>query len=165
MTLPHNPAQPFTFPRRRSLMLAAGLAAVTRSGWSQATALPVAVSLPEHLAVALKQGNPLVVMVSLPGCPFCKVARESYLAPMWREQNLPIVQVDMQSTQALRDFKGLATTHDLQIRSWAIPVAPTVLFFGREGAEVAKRLVGGYLPDFYGAYLEQRLETARKALG
>lgn len=165
MTLPLKPARAVALPRRRSLLLAAGLAAVARTGWSQATTLPVAVSLPEHLAAALKQGNPLVVMVSLPGCPFCKVARESYLAPMWREQNLLIVQVDMQSTLALRDFKGLSTTHEQQIRQWAIRVAPTVLFFGREGAEVAKRLVGGYLPDFYGAYLEQRLETARKALG
>ena len=32
------------------------------------------------------------------------------------------------------------------------------------GVEVAERLVGGMLPDFYGAYLDQRLETARKAV-
>jgi hypothetical protein len=45
-----------------------------------------------------------------------------------------------------------------------VDVAPTVLFFGRTGREVAPRLVGASR-DFYGAYLEQRLETARRNLG
>jgi hypothetical protein len=36
-----------------------------------------------------------------------------------------------------------------------------VLFFGAKGKEVAERLEGGYIPDFYGAYLEQRLQVAR----
>ena len=43
-------------------------------------------------------------------------------------------------------------------------MAPTVLFFGRGGTEIAKRMVGGMLADFYGAYLDQRIATARKAL-
>jgi hypothetical protein len=29
---------------------------------------------------------------------------------------------------------------------------------------VAERLVGGYIPDFYGAYLDDRLRTARAAV-
>ena len=114
--------------------------------------------------MALRKSQPLVVMASLPGCPFCRVARESYLAPLVREQNLPIVQVDMLSKQALRDFNGGETTHEQQLHRWGIRIAPTVMFFGRNGAEVAERLEGGSLPDFYGAYLEQRLLAARKAL-
>lgn len=39
-----------------------------------------------------------------------------------------------------------------------------MLFFGRGGVEVAERLTGGYIPDFYGAYLDERLAQARKAL-
>jgi hypothetical protein len=124
----------------------------------------VAGNLAEQLAAALARSSPLVVMVSLPGCPFCKVVRESHLAPMHAEQGLPVVQVDMQSRQSLRDFKGGSTTHERQIEAWGVRIAPTVLFVGRGGSEVAQRLVGGMLPDFYGAYLEQRLETARKAI-
>ena len=147
-------------PRRR-LLLAAGLAVAAGPVGAAKAELPVATSLPEHLAAALKQGDPLVVMVSLHGCPFCQVARQSYLAPLLREQGLAIVQVDMNSALALRDFKGAMTTHDLQVRAWGIRIAPTVLFFGRDGVEAAKRLVGASIPDFYGAYLEQRLATAR----
>ena len=150
-------------PNRRRL-LAAGLAVLGGSARALGMELPLASSLPEHLAGALGQRSPLLVMVSLPGCPFCKVARESYLAPMVRDDGLQIVQVDMLSKQPLRDFKGKGTTHEQQIQVWGVRLAPTVLFFGRDGAEVAERLVGGYLPDFYGAYLEQRLLVARKAV-
>ena len=107
---------------------------------------------------------PLVVMVSLQGCPFCKVARENYLAPMHRQDGLPVVQVDMRSPLRLQDFSGADSTHDTLVRAWHVRLAPTVLFFGRGGTEIAKRLVGAGNPDFYGAYLEERLTTARKAI-
>ena len=127
--------------------------------------LPPAVSLPEELAVALAAGSPLVVMVSLEGCPFCKIVRESFLVPMRREQRLPVVQVDMRSQRSVKNFNAMAITHEALIAAWRIEIAPTVLFLGRQGVEVAQRLVGGYIPDFYGAYLEQRLESGRRAVG
>ena len=127
--------------------------------------LPPAVSLPEELAVALAAGSPLVVMVSLEGCPFCKIVRESFLVPMRREQRLPVVQVDMRSQRSVKNFNAMAITHEALIAAWRIELAPTVLFLGPQGVEVAQRLVGGYIPDFYGAYLEQRLESGRRAVG
>ncbi|MDO9198874.1 MAG: hypothetical protein Q7U79_20510 [Rhodoferax sp.] len=126
--------------------------------------LPTAESLPDELAQALKKGSPLLVMVSLDGCPFCKVARQNYLGPMREQEGLPVVQVDMRSNRMIRDFKGTLLTQDALIRSWGIKVAPTVLFFGRAGVEIAERLVGGYIPDFYGAYLDERLRLARAVL-
>ena len=153
------------FRLRRRYLGALALASLLPAARADEPKLPVAVALPEHLRLALQQGSPLVVMVSLPGCPFCKAVRESHLAPMQREQGLPVVQIDMMSRAVLRDFQGASVTHEQQIDAWGIRVAPTVLFFGRRGQEVAERLVGSYLPDFYGGYLEQRLETARKALG
>ena len=90
--------------------------------------------------------------------------RQSYLLPLLAEDNLPIVQVDMRSDRPVLDFQGQATTHDALIRAWKIRIAPTVLFLGADGRELAPRLAGASLPDFYGAYLEQRLSTARQAL-
>ena len=92
------------------------------------------------------------------------MARNNYLAPLHAEGRLDIVQIDMRTAYLLKDFQGQSLTHDQMTRRWAIKVAPTVLFFGRGGVEVAERLVGGMLPDFYGAYLDQRLESARKAV-
>jgi thioredoxin-related protein len=126
--------------------------------------LPTALSLSDVLGQALKKGSPLLVLVSLEGCPFCKVARENYLGPMREQEGLSVVQVDMRSSRVIKDFKGLALTQDELIRGWGVKVAPTVLFFGRGGVEVAERLVGGYIPDFYGAYLDERIRLARAAL-
>ena len=102
-------------------------------------------------------------MVSLHGCPWCEESRNNYLAPMHAEQGLPVVQVDMRSQQTTRNLQGQASTHDALVRAWQVKVAPTLLFLGREGREVADRLIGGS-PDFYHAYLERRLEQARQTL-
>jgi len=126
--------------------------------------LPSAKLLRNELALALKSGNPLVVMVSLDGCPFCKAVREQYLAPMREQEGLPVVQVDMHSTAALQDFNGLALTHDHMVRAWGIKIAPSLLFFGADGVEVAPRLVGVGSMDYYGSHLDQRLSQARAAI-
>lgn len=153
----------FFLNRRQCLVggIAAGLAGI---GHAADVALPMPTSLPDALAAALKKGSPLVVMVSLVGCPFCKIARENYLAPLQNQSGLTIVQIDMRNREMVQDFTGASQTQDQLIRSWGVKVAPTVLFFGRGGVEVAERLVGGYIPDFYGAYLDDRLRLARAAV-
>lgn len=152
---------------RRSLLLAcAGVAAIVTSPFARAAdaVLPAPASLADALAKALQIGQPLVVMVSLANCPYCRMARNNYLEPLRREEGLPVVQIDMRSAVPVLDFQRVATTHDHLVRAWEVKVAPSVLFFGQRGREVAERLQGAYIEDFYGAYLEQRLQQARTAL-
>ena len=165
LTSLHRASAPPPPISRRHLLV--GGAALCASAWGRATpssGLPMAVSLANELAAALKQGQPLVVMVSLDRCPFCIVARDHYLVPLRVQQALPVVQVDMRSALVVKDFKGDVLTHDQWVRRWGVKVAPTVLFFGPGGVEVAERLTGAYIPDFYGAYLDDRLSLARAAL-
>ena len=152
------------FLSRRQLLMASGLACLSGKSMAAPATLPTPASLADELAQALKMGGPLLVMVSLDGCPFCKIARENYLGPMRTQQGLSVVQIDMRNRLPIKDLKGVTTTQDDLIRSWGVKVAPTVLFFGRGGVEVAERLVGGYIPDFYGAYLDERLRVARASL-
>jgi hypothetical protein len=102
-------------------------------------------------------------MVSLHGCPFCKVVRENYLHPLIAS-GLQVVQVDMRDNHPLIDFDGTPLTQDAWVRKQGIKLAPTVLFFGAQGREVATRLKGAYLPDFYGAYLDEQLAVARRVV-
>ena len=122
--------------------------------------LPTAISLQNELGAALLRAQPLVIMVSLEGCPFCRVVREHHLLPL-RQEGQPIVQVDMRSDARVLDFSGHGSTHDELVRTWKVAFAPTLLFFGPAAREVAPRLQGSSIPDFYGAYLEERLQTAR----
>lgn len=153
--------------RRRLLLAGAALAGLPLSGIAQSAGrvtLAPAVSLPDELAQALRARQPLVVLVSLDGCPFCRMARDSYLGPLRDEQHQAMVQVDMQRKRQVVDFSGKSVTHDDLVKAWAVSVAPTVLFFGPGGKELAPRLVGASLPDFYGAYLDERVHMARRAI-
>jgi thioredoxin-related protein len=149
---------------RRRLLTVTACAVLAQSASAAQTQLPTALSLPDELRQALATQNPLLVMVSLEGCPFCRVARENYLGPMHERQGLPVVQVDMRSKQLIKNFQGSMQTHDEWIRSMSVKVAPTLLFFGRGGVEIVERMAGGYIPDFYGAYLDERLRQAKTLL-
>jgi hypothetical protein len=150
-------------PLSRRHWAALALGGLSSIAAQAAPVLPTPESLPAALADAQQRKQPLVVMVSLQGCPFCKVVRESYLYPLM-QAGLPVVQVNMRDHHALVDWDGAATTQDAWVRKLGITLAPTVLFFGAQGREVAARLKGAYLPDFYNAYLEEQLAVARRAV-
>jgi hypothetical protein len=149
--------------RRRLVAGAARLVALAAAPRARATdvQLPAPASLADALAAALARSQPLVVLASLHGCPFCRIVRESYLMPEVAA-GLPVVQIDFRDRRVVRDFDGVPRTHDALIRSWKVGVAPTVLFFGPDAREVAERLSGGE-SDFYAAYLEERIRKARAA--
>lgn len=152
--------------RRRDWLLRVGVSLAATPVWAQSgrdATLPAAQSLPDELARALKNKQPLIVMVSLDGCVFCRQARQSHLSPMARA-GTAIVQVDMRNNQPVLDFAGKLTTHDELTRRWKVSITPTLLFFGPGGKEVAERMEGAYQPDFYGPYLEDRMVQGRKVL-
>lgn len=157
--------QPST--RRKFALFPLAWATVTAlpcTAGAQTSALPASAYLAAELSSALRTGHPLMVMVSLDGCAYCRIVRDSYLAPLRRETGQPMVQIDMGSAAAMNDFQGALTTQGAQVGAWDVKVAPTLLFFGRGGREIAARLVGFSSPDFYGAYLEQRLRDAVRAI-
>lgn len=122
--------------------------------------LTTATALREELRAALLRAQTLVVMVSPEGCPFCRTVLQYHLLPL-QQEGQPIVQVNMRSNARVLDFAGDSRTHDELVRTWNVASAPTLLFFGSAAREVAPRLQGSSIPDFYGAYLEERLQTAR----
>ena len=69
----------------------------------------------------------------------------------------------MTADTPLRDADGTMTTAKQWARAHNISVAPTVLFLDRNGRNLASPL-RGLQPDFYGAYLEQAVDTARARL-
>ena len=128
-------------------------------------ALPTTDSLPAAARAAAAQGQPLVVMTTLKGCPFCDVVRNNYLGPMLRQGQVVAIQLDMTDrTSALTGFDGKPTTPAAQVTSWKARLAPTVLFLAPDGRELAERLRGVAVQDMFGAYLDMRLSDSRKLL-
>lgn len=151
--------------RRHFAAALAGGLVLPRLAFATDTALPIPESLPAVAKVAAARKEPLVLLVSLPGCPYCEVVRRNYLLPAQREAGLHAWQLNITDrTTPLIGFDGKATTAAAQIAAWKAGFTPTVLFLGSQGQEIAERLVGLASVDFYGAYLDERLASARKAL-
>ena len=127
--------------------------------------LPTPASLRGAAQAAAARGEPLVVMTTLKGCVYCELVRNNYLAPMRRDGELVAVQIDVQDRQSnLQGFAGDMTTPADQAQAWKARFTPTVMFFGPDGTELAERLVGVAVPDFFGEYLSARLVEARGKL-
>ncbi len=158
-------------PGRRRLTTALGLGLVLgpllrpSPANARETALPVPASLQEAAALAVKKAEPLVLLVSLPGCPYCELVRRNYLRPAREELGVHAWQLNVNDTRTeLLGFDGQVSTAASLTRLWKARFTPTVLFMDERGQELAERLVGIASPDFFGAYLDDRLATARKTL-
>lgn len=129
--------------------------------------------LRQMAAESFAAGRPLVVMFSLRGCPWCDaLRREHFTGLIAAQQRLGIlaVEIDMTDPHAFASPQQARTPASLRAdsprelsRHYRVRLAPTVLFLGPDG-EVAERLVGYGSPDFFGAYLDQRIAQARSAL-
>jgi len=147
-----------------ALHLGSGMSSIFSPAWAQESALPIPDSLPDVAAAAERLGEPLVLLISLRGCPYCELARRNYLLPA-RADGLPVWQINMQDKQSpLTGFDGQMSHAAALIARAKIRLAPTLLFLNTHGQEVAERLIGIASVDFYGAYLDERLATARLAV-
>jgi hypothetical protein len=125
----------------------------------QKATLPSTTSLRVSAAKAAQKGQPLVVMTTIPSCPYCDLVRNAYLGPMTRSGEVEAVQINIRDqTGTFEDFSSTTTP-----RAWS-QLAPTVLFFGPNGEELAERLVGVAVPELYGDYLQTRLTESRQKL-
>lgn len=116
--------------------------------------------------LASRQGVPMVVLISLAGCPHCEVVRRAHLLPLLRDGDVaatPVIrQVELRGNASLVDFNGATTTHAEFARRHRANIAPVVLFLDGYGKSIAEPLVGAMIPDFYGAYFDAALDGARR---
>jgi len=152
--------------KRRDAILAMGALAMgqaVRAAPPQ-IALPLARDFGEDGRRARQARIPIVVLYSLPGCPYCEEIRRAHLGPLLREPGaaarLIIRQVDVNGGQALVDFSGESSTHGRHAGRRGVRMAPVVHFLSPTGEPIAPPLVGMLLPDCYAAYLDASLEAA-----
>ncbi len=162
-------AQPRVASSRRAFacrLLAGALSAgaLALPGAARAeTPLPAARELRAEARAAAAQGQPLVLMFSLPGCSYCEQLRRSTYRWLLRD-GVPVRQLEMVGGYRLLGFDGQATDGAALAAHYGVHLAPTVLFLGPDGREIGERLVGAGVPDFYGAFVDRSLGQAREHL-
>lgn len=150
-------------PRRRVLCALLAACALPLQA-SESAALPLAADLRDAQA-----GPVVLVLFSLPGCHYCEAVRREHLVPMRRDGRfagrIEILEVDMASDAALRDFSGALLTHQRFAARHGVKIAPTVMALARSGALLGEPIVGAKIADFYGYYLDALVERALAAQG
>ncbi len=126
--------------------------------------LPLVDNLQQQAAEAQAAGKPLVLMFSLPECPYCKVVRRNYLGPLLREANPPVIrELTMTGRQSIHDYDGSWTTPTAIAKRYGVSVAPTLVFVDGAGEMLVEPLVGGD-HQFYDAYLDRAFDESHKKL-
>lgn len=153
--------------RRHILLALAALGLAWRARASAGSTIPLAADLRADGRLSRARREPIVVLFSLPGCPYCEIVRRSHLLPMLRDPKAaPVIvrQIDVDSDQAVVGFDGKATTHAAIARAHDVRAVPVVAFWDGDGRPLADPLRGMLLPDFYSAYLDSAIESARARL-
>ena len=125
--------------------------------------------LRELARVARAENVVLVLEFSSEYCDYCRKLEELFLLPMQRndeyDAKVLIRTVSLDSYETVIDFDGrLLDTRRFAAR-YGVSLTPTLVFLNPDGAELSEKLVGIWSEDFYGAYIDQRIEQARARLG
>ena len=129
-----------------------------------AAALPGAVDFVADGAAARERRVPILLFFNRVGCPYCERALREYLGPMQLDPayagRVLFRQVEIDKAKRLVDFTGAATSHRDFASRYRIKLTPTIWFVDGEGKTLAEPIVGLPTIDFYGAYLDQRIDDS-----
>jgi len=122
----------------------------------------------QDLALDAKQAEAhhlvVLVMFSRPNCAYCTRVLKEFLEPMQRnaEYHGKVImrQVKVGSRAKLRDFSGGMTSHNDFARENGVGMVPAIHFYDSWGNALAEPLVGLSTPDYYGGFLDQRIDEA-----
>jgi len=129
-----------------------------------ADAVPYTRDLRADARAAAQNRQPLLLLITLEGCPFCARVRREYLAPMSQDadQNRRALFRELPIEATVPDFEGRPRLGRDIAADLKISMYPTVVLVDATGKLLAEPLVGFTSPDFYGAYLDSRIDTARE---
>jgi thioredoxin-related protein len=147
-----------------------GLLMAAQPGFAgeQEVDLPLAKDLSADGKLAAEKRVPLLLAIVAEHCTYCRLVETDFLKPMiisgqYKDKTL-IRVLYIQDRQPIKDFDGSSVTPEALAAHYRVRFTPTVLFLGPDGKELAERLLGVSSVDFYGAYLDRGIDTARAKL-
>jgi len=153
---------------RKLLILLFAICPIAGPAIGDSAAMIPVTDLREEARVA-KNGNLiLVIEFSSEYCGFCRKLEELFLVPMQRNteynDKVLIRYVSLDAYETLVDFQGRSMATSEFAARYDISLTPTLLFLNGDGVEMSDKLVGIWSEDFYGGFIDNRIDEAREKL-
>lgn len=129
--------------------------------------LPVAKNFFIDSQKVWKQKTPILIMFSIPDCPYCEKIKEDVIGPMAKikeyQDKVIIRNVNAQSFDDLTNFYNEEVTHNEFAFKYAVKFFPTVILVDNYGASLGK-IIGVSSEEYYWTDLDDMIEKSTKKL-
>jgi thioredoxin-related protein len=154
--------------RLRFLALTLAILTIAGSAIGDSVVMIPITDLRQEARLAKARNLLLVIEFSSEYCGYCRKLEELFLVPMQRNSEyrdkilIRYVSLDMYET--LVDFDGRSMSTSEFAARYDISLTPTLLFLNGDGVEMSEKLVGIWSEDFYGGFIDNRIDEAREKL-
>ncbi len=118
--------------------------------------------------LAKQQGLILVIEFSTDDCAYCRKLEDLFLLPMQRNaaygDKILLRAVSLSDFDSLIDFQGQSIKTTEFAAQYDVTLTPTLVFLNADGVEMSEKLVGIWSEDFFGGFIDNRIDEARDKL-
>lgn len=133
---------------------------------------PATLPYGDDLAAAGREARarrvPVMLVFTEATCNFCIRAKRYHIVPLAASRDygdkMLVREVDLKRDVHMKDFSGSVTTPAEFARRYSVQVVPTVVMVDTKGRRLADPVAGLLIEDFYQAYLERAVDSARAEL-
>jgi len=110
----------------------------------------------------------IVLEFSSEDCVYCHKLETLFLLPMQRnadyDDKILLRSISLDDFNSVIDFDGRSIATSEFATRYAVSLTPTLLFLDADGNEISERLVGIWSEDFYGGFIDNRIDEALQRL-
>jgi len=115
-----------------------------------------------------QKGLILVIEFSADDCAYCRKLEEMFLLPMQRnaayDDKILLREVSLSDFDSLINFDGRSVSTAEFAAQYNVALTPTLVFLNADGEEMSEKLVGIWSEDFFGGFIDDRIDEARDKL-
>ncbi|MFT5221060.1 MAG: thioredoxin-related protein [Planctomycetota bacterium] len=124
--------------------------------------------LREEAGKIANSGQVLMIEFASDSCGYCRKLEAEFLNPMQLnsdyDSKVLIRSISIDEGYQLIDFQGELVDSAEFAAIYDVSVTPTLVFLDSKGRQLSPQLVGLWSLDYFGAYIDERIEAAREKL-
>lgn len=114
----------------------------------------------------MSRSRKLVILLefSSEDCAYCRKLEKLFLLPMQRnadyDSKILVRSISLDAGNRVVDFDGRSISTAEFAARYDVSLTPTMLFLNAEGEEMSERLVGIWSEDYFGWFIDTRIDEA-----